>query len=487
MQKDIKYGLSKLLKKGPNVNPHLRWLEISHSSLKVKLATIKTLADNRKPDEEFLNYLLGLYYYLSGNTAELSLLIQTLNTRLKLTRIQKLYLPILKLRLEIRKHDLENIKLEFFNLQKLEHEIESSEKLMTSINDLQGELYFVLARACELLSNNEKAIQYYQLAAEVYKSQGLYRKQCKSMFNALICEEHDQTNIAVAKHQELLRIAIKQRDRSVLGTILNNIAFRLLFLGAYHSAEKLISHSLSFLNYESNGLNFHVANLNLCHIYFLLGKKNLFFQTLDTLRTSPFTEVRETTILLDNYVRKNLRTQHDKYLTQGWLWRIKKELSSLSKLTPLEDDLVGFLALAPRSRNEIIKFLWPSFSDLDILNSRFKRVIARLKLKRPGLVFYEQSTYQIRINTQGSITQITAQNKKNQGDSNVELALTGYELKLKTLLESQAMGFYDLTEKIYGTKISSEKSANRLKNLLARIRKKYPFKLHIQKGKYYWS
>ncbi len=438
------------------------------------MSSLKLQESSQSLDLE-LDYCRGLAAYLAGDSDKLSEIINKIkmtsdgsNQNLKNTLIK-----ILNLRLLVRRKNL-------IHLQSMISKIESQPHDLISENYL-GEYHFVLARGYEMLSHYEYATFHYKQAAFHYQKQKLNKKYLKSLFNAMVNREYITEIIVLEEYHQLLKVAIQERDRSILGCVLQNLSFQLLFAGAYNSALKFSKHSLSTLRFEGESLNYQLAELNLGHLYYLLGYYTELKKLEKKLDQSQYPEIRAGIQLL----KTSNFTDNKELYSLGWSWRLHNKISSLPKLSELEDKLMGYLVLSPRTRIEIISYLWPTLVDKDAANDRFKKVLARLKSKRPHAILYSKPFYRLVINDINK-SKYVRENLEihNVNHSNVELV--GDELKMKVILSSGSYNFYELMEKVYGVEGPVDKLINRLKNLLVRIRKKYPNRLHFREGKYYW-
>lgn len=422
-----------------------------------------------------VEYCKGLVAYLTGNNQELLSIInkiKSMTSDLSEKNLQETLVIILELRLLVREK----------NLIELQKNILEMENLHSSIHESYlGEYHFVLARVYELFPNYEKAAKNYRQAAVYYQRQGLNKKYLKSLFNAMVHVEYLTGIISLDEYHKMLKLAIQERDRSILGCILQNLSFQLLFSGSYNSALKLCKQSLRVLRYEGESLNYQMVELNLAHLYYLLGYVAELTKLENKLENSKYPEIRAGIGLLkvadfpDNKENYSL----------GWSWRLQKKISSLPKLSELEDKLMGYLILSPRTRSELIAYLWPILREGEATTDRLKKVLARLKSKRPQAIVYIEPFYKLIINGINKST-FLREDLEVHTPIPIGLELTGDELKVKDILSAGSCSFYELLEKVYGKEGSVDKLTNRLKNLMGRVRKKCPSRLHYREGKYYW-
>ena len=422
-----------------------------------------------------VEYCKGLAAYLSGDSNELLHIINKIKVAVdcKDESLQDSLVRILELRLFVREKNIAELQA---MISKLE-----SDKVFSISQNYLGEYHFVLARGYELLSDYKKSVQNYQQAASFYHRQGLSKKYLKSLFNSMIHREYLTEMITLDEYHDLLKMAIRERDRSILGCILQNLSFQLLYAGSYNSALKLSKQSLRTLRFEGESLNYQLAELNLAHIYYLMGYYTELSKLEIKFEKSKYREIRAGIQLIKN----SHVTENEKAYSLGWSWRLHKRLSSLPKLSELEDKLMGYLILSPRTRTEITTYLWPNLRDDDAANDRFKKVLSRFKSKRSKAILYSEPYYKLIINGINKSTFLREDlevhtEKLPNGD------LVGDELKVKEILNLSSNSFYELLEKIYGAEESVDKLINRLKNLLGRVRKKCPHRLHYREGKYYW-
>jgi hypothetical protein len=146
---------------------------------------------------------------------------------------------------------------------------------------------------------------------------------------------------------------------------------------------------------------------------------------------------------------------------------------------------MGYLILSPRTRTEITTYLWPNLRDDDAANDRFKKNLSRFKSKRPKAILYSEPYYKLIINGINKST-FLREDLEVHTDMQSNVDLVGDELRVKEILSLSSHSFYELLEKVYRTEESIDKLINRLKNLLGRVRKKRPHRLHYREGKYYW-
>lgn len=66
------------------------------------------------------------------------------------------------------------------------------------------------------------------------------------------------------------------------------------------------------------------------------------------------------------------------------------------KLGLLEERLLGALRKQPLHRWDLIKLLYPQESNTEILENRFKNLMARVRKKLPGILHCEEGIYRLK-------------------------------------------------------------------------------------------
>lgn len=67
--------------------------------------------------------------------------------------------------------------------------------------------------------------------------------------------------------------------------------------------------------------------------------------------------------------------------------------------------------------------------------------------------------------------------------------LTGREHQLYSALQLRPLGFYEALTEVYFDQLKQieiTKLENRMKNLLNRMRRKFPTRIHFKSGRYFW-
>jgi tetratricopeptide (TPR) repeat protein len=266
-----------------------------------------------------VEYCKGLVAYLSGDSHELLHIINKIKATIDCNdkNLQDSLVRILELRLLVREKNIPELQTIILKMESLDF----LNKTMISENYL-GEYHFVLAKSYELLSDYKKSIQNYTQAASFYHQLGLNKKYLKSLFNSMVHREYLSEKITLEEYHDLLKMAIRARDRSILGCILQNLSFQLLFAGSYNSALKLSKKSLRILQFEGESLNYQLAELNLAHIYYLMGYHTELAKLEVKFENSKYPEIRAGIKL----IKTSNFNENKEFYSLGWTWRLHKKM-----------------------------------------------------------------------------------------------------------------------------------------------------------------
>ena len=201
--------------------------------LELPIRTLNLKLENLKEQSTFKSavfvYAEGLSAYLRGDFDELSVIINKLNNDfIKLSESIEtsggefiesskninftflgLLIKLLEMRLALRSRNL-------LMIEKCSEELLNSNTTSIPYCFL-GERDFLMARSQEFLLRHNRAINYYKEAAHFYGLAGLSKKSLKSLFNSMICRELLNNEINLSEYRYFLKLAIKERDRSILG------------------------------------------------------------------------------------------------------------------------------------------------------------------------------------------------------------------------------------------------------------------------------
>lgn len=353
------------------MNTFSQRLERPHQEIKEYLASARYITGGN-PWEYY--YLEGFYYYITGETASLQLLLkQKPDNKTQDNEFSKrvdLIYDLLKMRLALRLRDQEATQNQSNRI--LAH-CEIEEELPAVF---RGEAFLLLARACELSLSHERAHFFYEKSAHWYREDGMLRRELIAKFNAQLCLERLNRPLPFSSYRKLYQSALDREDYDIAGATLNCLGFKIMFLGAYQTSLTLYKEALRLLAHDRKSLNYALVQANLAHLYLHLNYETDLKLVKKELQIYTYPEIQNVLPLLSLNKEEN---QTDLILTPGWYQRWQSQLKLLEPLSDLEDRLIGHLALKNKTLEKLIASLWAEELEQDILHSRFKRVLARLR------------------------------------------------------------------------------------------------------------
>lgn len=329
-------------------------------------------------------YLLGLHFYLIADLDNLSKLILKLKKDNDFQSIIYLLEARKLLRLNKEKHS---------NLDLLIEKI-----INISYSEIwMGEKNFIIARYYELKCKNNLAIHYYQIADKSFNNIGCKSKALRMTYNSLVCMERESKKIPIREYAQTCWKALKFKEHSLAGILLTNLSQKLLDLGAYSSALKYANRAYNLLQVESGSFNHYNALIQKAYSNKLLKRTNNFNIDLEELKLSSHQEIQTIVKYLETDKIPSKKSP-DVKLSEGWKQRLnQKQLTFKYKLSEMEDKLLGFLILSPKSKSKIMSYLW-NFEGVDeSIESRFKDLLSRIRKKRGPIVQHLNGLYYINV------------------------------------------------------------------------------------------
>ncbi|HLE00728.1 MAG TPA: hypothetical protein VJB59_10745 [Bdellovibrionota bacterium] len=291
-----------------------------------------------------------------------------------------------KLRLEIRERNIDVTTID---------EIQCRARKLEASDAWTGEVFFVLARACEIQENNEQAIEWYTASRESFIHHGCLRKAVKCRLNIIALQSriHPEHNY-LEEFGQIARDARKIREYGTAGLALMNISRELQAAGAEKAALAYANRAVILMAHDLSSLHYYLALIHRCYLYLELGDKIAAREDFERARPSQHKEVQAALTQLRSRFRKGrfARGKLD-HLTSSWRGRVLNDSRSRPSFAVLEDLLIRRLTRGPQSRSELLVFLWGNSSTPESAEFRFKRLLQRIRKKRPGFIHYQNGTY----------------------------------------------------------------------------------------------
>jgi tetratricopeptide (TPR) repeat protein len=265
-------------------------------------------------------------------------------------------------------------------------------------SELQGEAQYLLASLYFDQGCYELAEPLYHDASRSLQALGAKKKALNCLASAIAATSWihpDKTFIA--QYFSLYRQARRLRYAYVEGSALINISREYQKLGALGKALTFVTRALAVCKRDIGGVLYFSALAHYCDLLLDAGRKREALIALEFCRSCDFPEIQATARLLKSKLDSSAGVSCDKAeLTPIWRekltqWVAQNNTTSYARgdtLASMEEQLLHFVAMTPRTRSEMRSFLYGMRIPTEAADSRLKSVIERIRRKRPGLLQY---------------------------------------------------------------------------------------------------
>lgn len=329
-------------------------------------------------------YYAVLSSYLKGDGPSLINAIKEFEVHKDQSSLHQLLYHLAQMRLQIRTGEVKVVERQLNELKDLARH----EGLV-----LQGELHFVMAMMYGKISDFEKEYQCYRESAVYFSAGKLMRKALRAKMNALAARTSiDEDKYYLAEHMQLAREAKKVKDYMSVGNCYLNLSREYQRMNARRIALKYIQKALVFLRNETGSLNYYMALVHRAHLFCDLKRCQEASLDLEEALCAPFAEVVQAAELLQSHFGADGDFSK---LTHSWQERFLEARNGLSldEFSDLEQQLIGFLSDKPRTKDEVIEFLYGSQISYESAENRFKNVLSRVRKKLPDSILFIDGKY----------------------------------------------------------------------------------------------
>lgn len=265
----------------------------------------------------------------------------------------------------------------------------------------KGEFLILCAAAFESINDFVTARKLHIEAVPALEAIGAFGKSLRSRSNAianLSCIEPERKMLA--EYNAIYREARKLRQNDIMATTLLNLSREYHRMGAHKMALKTCHRSIAANRGNAGTLIYFLAIVSRAHIYFDLGRKAEAETDLELARGSGFTPVQAACQTLDALMGQGEVTEISvTSMLPSWKERLeardRRSDDLRSKLSPLEESLVRFLAASSRGKFEITDHLFGAKLHPFTAENRLKNLIHRIRKKHPGLIIFENDLYSL--------------------------------------------------------------------------------------------
>ena len=264
----------------------------------------------------------------------------------------------------------------------------------------EGEGFFVSAMAYEVMEENSKSKEYYRRAAAALDRNGSHRKALTARLNRVVAvSRQNPERKMILEYQHLASQARRLREPGISGVCYLNISREYHRMGAAASALRHAHKALVSLRSDRGCLQYDLALVHRAQLFMESDRVHEARFDLEEARLSTHVEVQAALASLDVFASSTPSTSQLEDLTPTWRERVidskKKIQPAPAKLGPMEESLLRHISKSPRSKFEIIEFLFGVQIDFEAAENRLKNLLGRLRRKRPDLIVFENGRYRI--------------------------------------------------------------------------------------------
>lgn len=357
----------------------LTWSLLLNSST----ADIHRCARDANQPKEILLYAQILSSYLQGDTEKLASLCATLKPEDTLHSLAHL-------RLALRTGDLK---------EKTLHAL-AQEKTFGDARD--ADLQFCLGTAWGALGNNQMAMAAFTQACALYHQYAVDSKALRAQINAVSAESlfKPHKNF-ISEYQAIIEESKRIGERCCRGAAGVMLAREYQIVGLFDKAFEMIEESLKDLEAERGTSHYFHALLQKAHLLIDLKRESEVPPILKECELADFPPMRAARTLLavalDPSLTWDLKLEAD--LLPTWKNRVpvllaqRQVVEGSPAATELERTLLRLAYNGPVEKWDLITKLYPGESDSQLLENRFKNLIARVRKKHPDILQCQGSRY----------------------------------------------------------------------------------------------
>lgn len=267
-----------------------------------------------------------------------------------------------------------------------------------------GELLMVAAHILETLEHLQDARETYLMASKKLSKVGCEKKALKAFMNSIVMSSQiDPGRVFMSEYLGIYRIAKKLKEYTCAGISLHNVSREYRNAGALSVALIYANQALKYLHKNPGSLQYYMALTNRCDLLFEMGRTPEALIDYEMATVAPFKEIKAALLLIQ---KRFLNSAHHEIPRQDLvsIWeersnedpnRPTRVLIGTGRSVELQDSLLQFLGLQPRSKHELIEYLYGKTVEIHFAEARLKSLLTRLRKKSPGLIFLENGKYRI--------------------------------------------------------------------------------------------
>jgi hypothetical protein len=259
----------------------------------------------------------------------------------------------------------------------------------------EGECFYVQALSYEALEDTKNMSLFYLRASEELHKIGAEKKSVKALLNHVAAEcRLDPDKKPIPHFEYVYRRAKKAKAFSTAAVCLLNISREYQTLGALTLALSYIQRAVTLLDRQKQTRSYFLAIAHRAHVLFDLGRVEDAKLDYLMLKSCTYHDLSGIRSVLDK-IFQGVEPSVLAIAPPSWQGRGVEFLSSREKLGELEQKIIRFLAEEPKTKAEVIDYLYGDKIDWTVLEKRFFSAMTRLKKKMPGAIVFRRNRYEL--------------------------------------------------------------------------------------------
>ena len=177
-----------------------------------------------------------------------------------------------------------------------------------------------------------------------------------------------------------------------------NISREYQVIGGFDLALKYVNRALALLDRQRYARSYYLALAHRSHVLLSLDRRVEALEDFKEAQLCTYPDVRTAIASLKAiFDGKEAPDVPASPVLYSWSERVSeaRAASGKQKLGQLEERLLQFLSERPRSRWELIEFLYGGKLSPEVLENRFNNTLQRIKKKLPGLIVNVNGKYSL--------------------------------------------------------------------------------------------
>ena len=273
----------------------------------------------------------------------------------------------------------------------------------------EAEKYFLLGRCFEELNDENENIRCALKAAALYKKLGCEKKSIAAFYNAIVAESRLIPHKSyISEYQSVIQQCEKINDFTFAGVTQVMLSREYQIIGSLTEAYRLSEVGLKRLQCDRGSFQYYHALLHQADVLIQLERFEEAKSQMHETKLAHFPEIKAARTLLECLIDRSKTWNRDleKDLIPTWKERLsllsQKDLQeqTSASLTELEMKLVKILWNGPHNKWDMITKIYSDTKDSEVLENRFKNLIARTKKKLPNTINFHDGRYFIENKTE---------------------------------------------------------------------------------------